>query len=86
VENSAENFPPKMLGINGIFRGKSFEKLFSQAIPQNFPGKITFRGKKMYEKLAPGADFFGGKFQGKFRGKFSPKNVRNKWNFPPKKF
>jgi hypothetical protein len=25
-ENSAENFPPKMLGKNGIFRGKSFEK------------------------------------------------------------
>jgi hypothetical protein len=47
VENSAENFPPKMLGKNVIFRGKSFEKSFLQEIPRNFPRK------KMYEKSAP---------------------------------
>jgi hypothetical protein len=41
-ENSAENFPPKMLGKNGIFRGKSFEKSFFQEIPR----KVIFRGKK----------------------------------------
>jgi hypothetical protein len=33
-ENSAENFPPTMLGKNGIFHGKSFEKLFFQEIPR----------------------------------------------------
>jgi hypothetical protein len=32
-----------MLGKNGIFRGKSFEKSFFQEIPR----------KKMYEKSAP---------------------------------
>jgi hypothetical protein len=42
-----------MLGKIAIFRGKSFEKSFFQQIPRNFPRKITFRGKKMYEKLAP---------------------------------
>jgi hypothetical protein len=41
-----------MLGKNGIFRGKSFEKSFFQEIPRNFPRKVIFRGK-MYEKLAP---------------------------------
>jgi hypothetical protein len=41
-ENFAENFPPKMLGKNGIFRGKSFEKSFFQEIPR----KVIFRGKK----------------------------------------
>jgi hypothetical protein len=45
-ENSAENFPQKMLGKIVIFRGKSFEKSFFQEIPRNFPRKITFRGKK----------------------------------------
>jgi hypothetical protein len=35
-----------MLGKNGIFRGKCFEKLFFQKIPRNSPRKITFRGKK----------------------------------------
>jgi hypothetical protein len=45
-ENSAENFPQKMLGKNGIFRGKSFEKSFFQEIPLNFPRKVIFRGKK----------------------------------------
>jgi hypothetical protein len=35
-----------MLGKNGIFRGKSFEKSFFQEIPRNFPQKIPFRGKK----------------------------------------
>jgi hypothetical protein len=44
--NSAENFPPKMLGKNGIFGGKSFEKLFFQEIPQNFRPKVIFRRKK----------------------------------------
>jgi hypothetical protein len=39
-------FPPKMLGKNGIFRGKSFEKSFFQEILQNFPRKVIFRGKK----------------------------------------
>jgi hypothetical protein len=38
-ENSAENFPPKMLRKNGIFRGKSLEKSFFQEIPWNFPRK-----------------------------------------------
>jgi hypothetical protein len=38
-------FRPKMLGKNGIFRGKRFEKLFSQEIPRNFPRKVLFRGK-----------------------------------------
>jgi hypothetical protein len=51
-ENSAENFPPKMLGKKGIYRGKSFEKSFFQEIPRNFPRKVIFRGK-MYEKSAP---------------------------------
>jgi hypothetical protein len=46
-ENSAENCPPKMLGKNGIFRGKSFEKIFFfREIPRNLPRKNTFRGKK----------------------------------------
>jgi hypothetical protein len=36
-----------MLGKNGIFHGKSFEKSFFQEIPRNFPRK------KMYEKSAP---------------------------------
>jgi hypothetical protein len=35
-----------MLGKNGIFRGKSFEKLFFQEIPWNFLRKVIFRGKK----------------------------------------
>jgi hypothetical protein len=35
-----------MLGKNGIFRGKSFEKSFFQEIPRNFPRKVIFRGKK----------------------------------------
>jgi hypothetical protein len=39
-ENSAENFPPKMLGKNGIFRGKSVENRFQET------------WKKMYEKSA----------------------------------
>jgi hypothetical protein len=51
-ENSAENFPQKMLGKNAIFRGKSLEKLFFQEIPQNFPRKITFRGKNV-RKIGP---------------------------------
>jgi hypothetical protein len=46
-ENSAENFTPKMLGKNGIFRGKSFEKSFFQEIPRNFPRKVIFRGKNV---------------------------------------
>jgi hypothetical protein len=46
-ENSAENFPPTMLGKNGIFHGKSFEKLFSKKFRGIFHGK-------MYEKSAPG--------------------------------
>jgi hypothetical protein len=36
-----------MLGKNGIFCRKSFEKSFFQKIPRNFPRK------KMYEKSAP---------------------------------
>jgi hypothetical protein len=36
-----------MLGKNGIFRRKSFEKSFFQEIPRNFPQK------KMYKKSAP---------------------------------
>jgi hypothetical protein len=39
VENSAENFPQKMLGKTGFFRGKSFEKLFFREILRNFPRK-----------------------------------------------
>jgi hypothetical protein len=35
-----------MLGKNGIFREKSFEKSFLQEIPRNFPRKVTFCGKK----------------------------------------
>jgi hypothetical protein len=42
-----------MQGKIAIFRGKSFEKLFSQEIPRNFPRKVIFRGKKMYKKSAP---------------------------------
>jgi hypothetical protein len=38
--------PQKMLGKNGIFRGKSFEKWFFQEFPR----------KKMYERSAPGDD------------------------------
>jgi hypothetical protein len=45
-----------MLGKSGIFRGKSFEKSFFQEIPRNFSRKVIFRGKKMYEKSAPGAN------------------------------
>jgi hypothetical protein len=41
-----------MLGKNGIFRGKSFEKSFFQEIPRNFPRKITFRGKNV-RKIGP---------------------------------
>jgi hypothetical protein len=36
-------YPKKMLGKNGIFRRKSFEKLFFQEIPRNFPRKVIFR-------------------------------------------
>jgi hypothetical protein len=46
-----------MLGKNGIFHGKSFEKSFFQEIPQNFLRKVIFRGKKMYEKSAQGMKF-----------------------------
>jgi hypothetical protein len=53
-ENSAENFPPKMLGKIAIFRGKSFEKSFFQQIPRNFPRKNHFPWKKMYEISAAG--------------------------------
>jgi hypothetical protein len=42
-----------MLGKNAIFLGKSFEKLFFQEIPRNFPRKVIFRGKKINEKSAP---------------------------------
>jgi hypothetical protein len=45
-ENSAEIFPLKMSGKIGIFRGKSFKKLFPQEIMRKNPWKITFRGKK----------------------------------------
>jgi hypothetical protein len=41
-----------MLGKNGIFRGKSFEKSFFQEIPRNFPRKITFRRKNV-RKIGP---------------------------------
>jgi hypothetical protein len=41
-----------MLGKNGIFRGKSFEKSFFQESPRNFPWKVIFPGTKMYEKSA----------------------------------
>jgi hypothetical protein len=51
-ENSAENFPPKNIGKNGIFRGKSFEKSFFQEIPRNFPRKVIFRGKNV-RKIGP---------------------------------
>jgi hypothetical protein len=44
---SAENIPPKNVGKIAIFRGKSFEKSFFQQILQNFPRKITFRGKNV---------------------------------------
>jgi hypothetical protein len=45
-ENSAENFPPKMLGKKIEFStGKFFEKSFFQEIPRNFPWKVIFRGK-----------------------------------------
>jgi hypothetical protein len=50
-------FPPKMLGKNGMYRGKSFEKsVFKifQEIQRNFPRKVIF-AEKMYEKLAPGS-------------------------------
>jgi hypothetical protein len=40
-------FPPKMLGKNGIFRGKRFEKSFFQEILRNFPQKVIFRGKNV---------------------------------------
>jgi hypothetical protein len=49
-------FSKKMLRKIALFRGKSVEKSFFQQIPRNFPRKITFRGKKMYEKSAPGAN------------------------------
>jgi hypothetical protein len=52
AENFAENFPQKMLGKNGIFRGKSFEKSFFQEIPRNFPQKVIFRGKNV-RKIGP---------------------------------
>jgi hypothetical protein len=41
-----------MLGKNGIFRGKSFEKSFFQEIPRNFPRKVIFRGKNV-QKIGP---------------------------------
>jgi hypothetical protein len=44
--NSAENFPPKMLGKNGIFRGKSEKSVF-QEIPWNFTQQVIFRGKNV---------------------------------------
>jgi hypothetical protein len=45
--------PPKMREKIKIFLGKSFEKLFPQQIPRNFPRK------KMFEKLAPGDAHLG---------------------------
>jgi hypothetical protein len=41
-----------MLGKIKIFLGKSFEKLFPQQLPPNFPQKITFRGKNV-RKIGP---------------------------------
>jgi hypothetical protein len=49
-EDSAEKFPQKILGKNGIFLGKSFEKLFFQEIPLNFPRE------KINEKSAEGLE------------------------------
>jgi hypothetical protein len=51
-ENSAENFPPKNVGKNGIFRGKNFENSFFQEIPWNFLRKVIFRGKNVI-KIGP---------------------------------
>jgi hypothetical protein len=51
-------FPEKMLGKNGIFRRKRFEKLFF--FPRNsteFSAESDFPLKKMYEKLATGVEF-----------------------------
>jgi hypothetical protein len=36
-------FSPQKCWGKGIFRGKSFEKLFFQKIPQNFPRKFFLR-------------------------------------------
>jgi hypothetical protein len=41
-----------MLGKNGIFRGKGFEKSLFQEIPRNFPRKVIFCGKKCM-KIGP---------------------------------
>jgi hypothetical protein len=66
-ENFGEN-PPKNVGKNGIFHGKSFEKLFFQEIPWIFPRK------KMYEKSADQPRWVCGKS----RPKCSPTNDLSK--------
>jgi hypothetical protein len=43
-----------MLGKNGIFRGKSFEKSFFSTNSAEFSAENHFPQKKMYEKSAPG--------------------------------
>jgi hypothetical protein len=41
-----------MWGENGIFRGKSFEKLFPQEIPRKFCGK-SLSAEKNVRKIDP---------------------------------
>jgi hypothetical protein len=50
-ENSAENFPQKMLGKREFSAEKVLKNSYFQEIPRNFPRK------KMYEKLAAGVFF-----------------------------
>jgi hypothetical protein len=64
-----------MLGKNGIFHGKSFEKSFLQEIPRNFLRKVIFRRKNV-QKIGPCRSIFFVHF---FRGKFPSKKVGGKW-------
>jgi hypothetical protein len=51
--------PPKKknVGKNGIFRGKSLEKLFFKEIPWNFPRKVIFSGKNI-RKIGPWSESY----------------------------
>jgi hypothetical protein len=51
-EFSAENLPPKNVGKNGIFRGKSFENRFSK----KFRGKKCTTNRPQVLSLSPGGE------------------------------
>jgi hypothetical protein len=49
-------FPTKMLGKIGIFRGKSFEKLFSKKFQEFFFCRKSLSAEKNVRKISPWLD------------------------------